>query len=109
MVRQVLDPNDRVTGSLRSVTFFPGRVTSDVYPRYTEAMERTVRPGFTTERKLTLDAADDSGVVDDATPAERLLMVWPLTKDCWAFVPGATDHAEQEFQRHFVRVQRGRR
>ena len=71
-------------------------------------MEGTVRLGFTTERKLTLHEADDSGVVDDTTSAERLLMVWPLTKDCWAFVPGAKDHAEQEFQRHVVRVQRGR-
>lgn len=71
-------------------------------------MERAVRPGFTTERKTTLDAADDSGVVADATPAERLLMVWPLTKDCWALVPGAKNYAEQEFHRNVVCVQRGR-
>jgi hypothetical protein len=71
-------------------------------------MEREIRPGFTNERKTTLDTRDDSGVVDGATPAERLLMVWPLTMDCWAFVPGAKGNAEQEFHRHVVRVQRGR-
>ncbi len=71
-------------------------------------MQRAIRPGFTTERKLTLDAEADCGVIDDATPAERLLMVWPLTKDCWAFVPEAKDDAEQEFRRHVICVQRGR-
>ena len=71
-------------------------------------MDRKVRPGYAKERKAALDTADDSGVVGDATPVERLLMVWPLTKDCWAFMPGAENHAEQEFHRHVVRVQRGR-
>ena len=71
-------------------------------------MNRSVRPGFSIERKTTLQASDESGIVDESTPAERLLMVWPLTLDCWAFTPGAKNDAEPEFLRHVVRVQRGR-
>jgi len=57
-------------------------------------------------RKLTLAEDDDDGLVLDATPAERLQMVWPLTCDCWAFVPGSD--AQLEFQRHVESVKRGR-
>ena len=71
-------------------------------------MSRTIRAGFDTERKLTLDQEGDCGVIVDATPAERLAMVWPLTISCWAFVPGAGEDAQREFQRHVVRIQRGR-
>jgi hypothetical protein len=55
-------------------------------------------------RKLPL--SEESGAMDFGayTPAERVLMVWPITQDCWAFVPGYD--AKQEFQRHVVRVQR---
>ena len=55
-------------------------------------------------RKIHL--SEESGTLDFEayTPAERILMVWPITQDCWAFVPGYD--AQQEFQRHVVRVQR---
>lgn len=56
------------------------------------------------ERKLSLADDNDDGLVLDATPAERLLMVWPMTRDCWAFVP--KDDAQLEFQRHVERVER---
>lgn len=39
-------------------------------------------------------------------PAERLRMVWRITQDCWAFVPGYD--AKREFQRHVTRVERRR-
>jgi hypothetical protein len=56
------------------------------------------------ERKLSLADDNDDGLVLDATPAERLLMVWPMTRDCWAFVPN--HDAQLEFQRHVERVER---
>jgi len=55
-------------------------------------------------RKLSLAEDDDDGLVLDATPAERLQMVWPLTCDCWAFMPNSD--AQFEFQRHVDRAQR---
>lgn len=70
-------------------------------------MNRSIRPGFDAESKLTLGQEADRGVIVDATPAERLAMVWPLTMSCWAFVPGAGEDAQREFQRHVVRIQRG--
>lgn len=78
------------------------------------------------EHKSSLSDADEAFVGDHTTIAERLKMVWPLTLDCWAFVPETQSHpetqnhpetqshpekqrhAEQEFQRHVVSVQRGR-
>lgn len=71
-------------------------------------MSRITRIGFEVERKLSLNEEDDRGVVADATAAERLSMVWPITESCWAFVPGSKHHAEREFQRHVVCVRRGR-
>lgn len=75
---------------------------------YTEAMNEKVRAGYEVERKITLGQEDDRGVVLNATPAERLAMVWPMTQSCWALMPGAGDHAQQEFQRHIVSIRRGR-
>lgn len=40
------------------------------------------------------------------TPAERLAMVWPLTLEAWAFKDPSI--VERRFQRHVVRVKRGR-
>lgn len=71
-------------------------------------MSRTIRTGFEAEQKLTLDQERDRGVILDATPAECLAMVWPITESCWAFVPRAGDHAERGFQRHVERIRRGR-
>ncbi|MCO6459341.1 MAG: hypothetical protein J5I93_28865 [Pirellulaceae bacterium] len=55
-------------------------------------------------RKLSLAEDNDEGLVLAATPAERLQMVWPMTQDCWAFVPNYD--AKLEFQRHVERLER---
>ncbi len=44
---------------------------------------------------------------DATTAAGRLLMVWPITLDAWAFA-GGTD-AESRLPRHVVRIRRGGR
>ncbi len=75
---------------------------------YTDGMNKAIRTGFDAERKLTLDQEGDRGAILDATAAERLAMVWPITKSCWAFVPRAREDAQREFQRHVVRIRRGR-
>ncbi len=55
-------------------------------------------------RKLNL--SDESGFQEPigTSPAERLKMMWQITQDCWAFVPG--NDAKREFQRHVTRVER---
>ena len=55
-------------------------------------------------RKTTLDDQDDSGIVVDATPSERMGMVWQLTLDAWTFLD--PNIAKSEFQRHVGRVER---
>lgn len=66
---------------------------------------RPARHGFDACQKMTLsEAAGDDGWLADHTPAERLAMVWPMTRDCWAFIPGYD--AQQPFQRNVVRVSR---
>jgi hypothetical protein len=67
-------------------------------------MDESTPNGRHVERKLSLAEDNDDGLVLNATPAERLLMVWPLTRDCWAFVPNYD--AQLEFQRHVERVER---
>ncbi len=57
-------------------------------------------------RKTTLREQDDRGIIPDATPGERMAMVWQLTLDAWAFMDPAG--AKSEFQRHVVRVERRR-
>lgn len=46
--------------------------------------------------RSTLADQGSDDVLLHLSPAERIKMVWPITKDCWAFVPG--HNAEQEFQ-----------
>jgi hypothetical protein len=45
------------------------------------------------------------------TPAQRLLMVWPLTVEAWTFMhaanPDTTIDAESRLPRHVVRLRRG--
>jgi hypothetical protein len=55
-------------------------------------------------KRVRLGEGDDDGLMPDATPAERMLMVWPLTQAAWAFME--PDYAKREFQRHVVRVKR---
>lgn len=57
--------------------------------------------------KTTLQSQGQDVVITDATPAERMGMVWQLTLDAWAFMD--PESAKSAFQRHVVRVQRGRR
>lgn len=45
--------------------------------------------------------------VADLEPADRLAMMWQLACDAWAF-KGETEHAQSRFQRHVVRIHRGR-
>ena len=54
--------------------------------------------------KTTLQDQDDRGILSDATPAERMAMVWQMTLDVWTFMDPA--RAKSEFQRHVVRVER---
>ena len=56
--------------------------------------------------KSTLQEQNDDGYIANATPAERMLMVWQLTLDVWAFMD--PENAKSEFQRHVIRVQRGK-
>ncbi|MCG8585468.1 MAG: hypothetical protein MI757_12220 [Pirellulales bacterium] len=69
-------------------------------------MAEESQPDRTRIVKKSLHDADDRGIIRDATPAERMLMVWPMTLDAWAFKD--PDAAQLEFQRHVVRVRRGR-
>jgi hypothetical protein len=56
--------------------------------------------------KTTLQDQDDRGIVPDATPGQRMAMVWQMTLDTWAFTDPAS--AQSEFQRHAVRIERRR-
>ena len=54
--------------------------------------------------KTTLHQQDDRGIIADATPSQRIAMVWQLTLDAWTFMDPQC--AKSEFQRHVVRVER---
>ncbi len=71
-------------------------------------MTKHTRPGYEIDRKLTLGQDEGDGVVLDATPAERIKMVWPLTQDSWTFFLSTNPNAQREFQRHIEHVIRGR-
>lgn len=58
----------------------------------------------TVVRKSSLSEQSDDGMVYDATPSERMGMVWQLTLDAWAFMDPIS--AKSEFQRHVGRVER---
>ena len=55
-------------------------------------------------RKMTLSEESDGQVPIGSSPAERLMMMWRITQDCWSFVPGYD--AKREFQRHVARIER---
>ena len=59
-------------------------------------MDRTV------VKRTTLDQQGLDSGVPDATPAERLLMVWPLTLTAWAFKE--PNIVQPRLQRHVVRT-----
>lgn len=74
-------------------------------------MSESVRPGFENARLLHLADENGDGFVPNSTPEQRLLMVWPLTCDAWAFFGAFLDpeqnHAQREFQRHIESIKRG--
>jgi hypothetical protein len=58
-------------------------------------------------RKVTIERkslSDDSLPPTGATPAERLMMVWPLTIEAWAMQ--GVDIAQSRLSRHVVHVER---
>ncbi len=55
----------------------------------------------TIERK---SLKEESSPPTAATPAERLMMVWPLTIEAWAMQ--GVDIAQSRLQRHVVHVER---
>lgn len=55
----------------------------------------------TIERKLL---SDESSPPTAANPAERLMMVWPLTIEAWAMQ--GVDIAQSRLQRHVVHIER---
>jgi hypothetical protein len=64
-------------------------------------------------RPLRVRRRDDPSPENDPaqhTPAERLQMVWPLTRQAWAFKQAASsdkqDRAQSRLQRHTVRLRR---
>ena len=59
------------------------------------------RRTVTIERK---SLSDDSPPPTAATPAERLMMVWPLTIEAWAMQ--GVDIAQSRLPRHVVHVER---
>lgn len=55
----------------------------------------------------SLHDQDEETGLENTTQAERLLMVWQLTVNAWAF--RGEDLAESPLQRHTVRLFRGGR
>ena len=55
----------------------------------------------------TLDQQERDSGVPNATPAERLLMVWPLTVTAWAFKE--PNVVQPRLQRHIARLIRSER
>lgn len=58
--------------------------------------------------RVTRRTEADRRDVANLTPAERMGMVWQLTRDAWAF-KGEPERVESPFQRHVVRIHRGGR
>lgn len=59
------------------------------------------------DRKVTIERKslnDDSSPPTAPTPAERLMMVWPLTIEAWAMQ--GVDIAQSRLPRHVVHVER---
>ena len=78
---------------------------ADMY--WVAAMNDTSRMDRTKVLKTTLQSQGNDVVITDATPGQRMGMVWQLTLDAWAFMD--PESAKSEFQRHVVRVERGQR
>lgn len=59
-------------------------------------MDRTI------VKRLTLDEQGVDSGVSEATPTERLMMVWPLTLTAWPFKE--PNVVQPRLQRHVVRT-----
>jgi hypothetical protein len=59
-----------------------------------------------TLRISRLHEQGDDGDLRDTTAAERIAMMWQLALDAWAF---QGEPVEPQFQRHVVRIIRGRK
>ena len=64
-------------------------------------MDRSQYP--TSKRRL--EDPEDASYVRGLTPAERVMMVWTLTRQAWEFMEGGS--REPRLRRHVVRVVRG--
>lgn len=54
-----------------------------------------------------MNEQDEDPDIENATPAERLGMMWQLTLDAWDFA--GRPLAERRLSRHIIRIRRGRR
>jgi len=64
-------------------------------------------PADKSVRVLGLHDEEERPDFTDASPAERLAVMWQLTVDAWTFM-GEADRVESPFQRDAVRISRGR-
>jgi len=64
-------------------------------------MDRTI------VKRTTLDQQGRDAGVPDATPVERMMMVWPLKLSAWAFKE--PNVVQPRLQRHVVRIIRSTR
>jgi len=55
-------------------------------------------------RKRNLKEAEENSFLMETTEAERIAMVWEITKDVWVFV--GDKNAESRLPRHVVTVER---
>lgn len=72
-------------------------------------MNEETRPGFEVAKVTKLSEGTGDRLLEGFTPEELFLMVWELTRNCWALVPGAENALEQRLLRHVEHVQRGKR
>ena len=73
--------------------------------RLNSTMSLLPRTDRSVTKKTTLDQQGLDGGVPDATPAERMAMVWPLTLTVWEFKE--PNVVQPRLQRHVVRTRRG--
>ncbi len=73
--------------------------------RYNGGMDRSHYP----VKRCHLQDPEDHAYIRGLTPVERVLMVWPLTLQAWAFAQGKSgegENGEPRLRRHVVRVVR---
>lgn len=63
------------------------QVTARAGGTYNSPVDRVDRSRYKT-RKSTLNAPEPEESIDGKTPAERVMMVWQLTREAWTFKDG---------------------